>query len=108
VGVGTAGWWEPVHVTQFLLEHPGAEQDVAGAAQPDDGVALAVGPARWVFEQRPAGVVDQLRGGVLADPGQRSGTGHAGGAAGGVPGGAADFVHGGVGELDDVEGVRPV
>jgi hypothetical protein len=99
VGVGTAAWGQPVQVAQRFLQDPGAEQDMAGAAQLGDRLALAVGPASRVFQQRPAGVFDQLGSGVLADAGQRSRAGDPGGAAGAVPGGPADLVHRGVGQL---------
>jgi hypothetical protein len=63
VGIGTAGWREPVRVTQPFVQRPSAEQHLTGAAQPGDRLTLLVGPARWVLQQRPAGVLDQLRGG---------------------------------------------
>jgi hypothetical protein len=58
-----------------------------------------------VFEQRPAGVLDELGGGILAHAADRAGTGNLGSMAGGVPLGASDLVQCVVGELDEVEGV---
>ena len=46
---------------------------MAGAAQLGDGLTLMVGPARRVFEQRPAVCLTSWDGGVLADPGQWAG-----------------------------------
>jgi hypothetical protein len=105
VGIGTAGWREPVRVTQPFVQRPSAEQHLTGAAQPGDRLTLLVGPARWVLQQRPAGVLDQLRGGSWRT--RASGPGRATPAARRVLFQAARRTSSTsvVGQLDDVEGV---
>jgi hypothetical protein len=56
---------KPVQIAELFFEHPGTEQDVTCAAELLDHLALPGGPTGGFFEQRPTGVLDELRGGIL-------------------------------------------
>jgi len=104
VRIGVTPGGEPVQVAELLFQRPGAEQHMAGAAEPVKELLLGGGQAAGVFQQCPAGVLDQVGGGVGADASAGAAE-DAASAAGGVPLDPADLVHGVGGQLDHVERV---
>jgi len=98
------GSGEAVEVAEPFFELPAPVEDVSVAAQLVEDLELVVVEVVGVFEQHPAGVSDLAGSRRVARAAQGSFLG-AVGAAGLVPNIAAGFVHGLVGELDDVERV---